>query len=356
MSPATAPRHGTIRLLHLAADDTLTEGTLADLPQLLRPGDLLVCNDAATLPASLRAVTGRGEAVELRLCGQTGEHDHLAVVFGAGDWRDRTEDRAPPPRLRIGDQLSVGDLRATIVATDAVAPRLVTLQFDRAGAALWRALYAAGRPVQYSYLDRPLDLWDVQTVFAARPWAVEPPSAGLALTWELLLELRRAGVAFARVTHAAGISSTGDAALDARLPLAERYDVPAATVAAIAEARRRGSRVLAVGTTVVRALESAARRGGGTVIAGTATTDLRLSETTPLLVVDGILTGMHEADTSHFALLGAFVRRERLHALAARATELGFLAHEFGDVALILAAPSTNVCRRRTHVVACSPP
>ncbi len=129
------------------------------------------------------------------------------------------------------------------------------------GDALWAALYREGRPVQYSYLAHDLPLWAVQTVYAARPWAFEMPSAGRPLSWEILLALRRKGVRWASLTHAAGLSSTGDPAIDAALPLAERYDIPAATVRAVADTRARGGRVIAVGTTVVRALEGAAVEG-----------------------------------------------------------------------------------------------
>src|SRR6185503_15959730 len=106
-----------------------------------------------------------------------------------------------------------------------------------------------GRPVQYSYLEGPLELWHVQTLYAGRPWAAEQPSAGRPLTASVLRALEESGVRLAALTHAAGISSTGDAALDALLPLPERYEIPAATVAAIARARAGGGRVIAIGTT-----------------------------------------------------------------------------------------------------------
>ncbi len=260
------------------------DGRIDDLRVLLREGDLLVVNDAATLPASLRGVTGAGVPVEVRLVGGEGDGCWRAALFGAGDWRQRTEDRPPPPILGAGEVLRFdgpgargrarrlgrpsGPLRATIASVDARSPRLVLLRFAARGVALWRALYRAGRPVQYAHTARPLALWQVQTAYAARPWAVEAPSAGLALTWDLLLDLRRRGIALARVTHAAGLSSTGDGELDGRLPLAERYEVPAETVRAVAAARRRGGRVVAVGTTVVRALEGDARSHAGRLVAG----------------------------------------------------------------------------------------
>src|SRR5439155_16787424 len=127
------------------------------------------------------------------------------------------------------------------------SPGLVSLRFDRDGAALWGAIYRYGRPVQYAYTAGPLSLWHTQTVYAARPWAVEQPSAGRGLSVGLLLALRARGVGIARLTHAAGLSSTGDERIDAVLPLSERYEIPEETVAAVAETRARGSRVIAVG-------------------------------------------------------------------------------------------------------------
>src|SRR5262249_52962794 len=141
---------------------------------------------------------------------------------------------------------------------------------------------------------------------ASRPWAMEMPSAGRPLTWELLVRLARAGVATATLTHAAGISSTGDAQLDRLLPLPERYERPAQTVERVTQTRARGGRVIAVGTSVVRALEGCVAERGG-LIAGPGVTAHRLELGSPLRVVDGLLTGMHEPTASHYALLQAFV-------------------------------------------------
>src|SRR5262249_29281050 len=158
------------------------------------------------------------------------------------------------------------ELRARV---EGVRGRLVDLRFDRAGDGLWAALYRAGRPVQYAHVAEPLPLWAVQTRYGARPWAAELPSAGRPPPWGVLGALPPRGVGLARVTHACGLSATGDEALDAALPLPERYDVPAATVEAVARARR----VVAVGTSVVRALEGAAARHGR-LVAGEGETDL----------------------------------------------------------------------------------
>jgi S-adenosylmethionine:tRNA ribosyltransferase-isomerase len=328
------PRPLEERLLHVdARTGTFVDRRLADLPDLLRAGDLLVVNDAATLPASIRGTTEGGETLEIRLAGQ-GEREWSAVVFGAGDWTTRTEDRRTPPRLRAGDVLRLdGDLGATVRWVDPHASRLVGLELDRDGPELWSALYRAGRPVQYSYVRAPLDLWHVQTPYASRPWAMEAPSAGRPLTWALLGELRARGIGMATLTHAAGLSSTGDAALDARLPLPERFEVPAPTVAEIEEARGGGGRVIAVGTSVVRALESAA--SGGRLEARTGYTRLRIGPGYRPRAADGVLTGLHEPDSGHFALLSAFAPAERLAAAHRHADEAGYLGHEFGDSCLL---------------------
>ncbi len=347
MIAATWPRDA-VRLVDVdPAIGVIGEGPLAALASRLRAGDVLVMNDAATLPASLHGQTARGEPIELRLAGAPVGAAWDAVLFGAGDWRTPTEHRAAPPHVRVGDVLLFGALPATVTAVDDASPRRVRVVFAASGGELWRALYRAGAPVQYAYTAGPLALWHVQTACAARPWAAEPPSAGLALTWELLLALRRSGVTLARVTHAAGLSSTGDETLDRRLPLPERYEIPPETVEAIAQARRRGGRIVAVGTTTTRALEGAAAANGGALVPGTGMTDLRLGPDTRRHVVDGILTGLHEPGTSHAALLEAFAARaviERAHALA---EERDLQGHEFGDVMLILPAHARRHGHRR---------
>ncbi len=273
-------------------------------------------------------------------CATTDGRSFTAVLFGPGDWHQRTEERPPPPALAVGARLRFGgasaDLSATIAEVSATSPRLVTLTFDEAGDALWAALYRIGRPIQYSHLAHDLPLPAVQTVYAARPWAAEMPSAGRPLSWELLLALRRKGVRWASLTHAAGLSATGDPALDAALPLPERYDIPEATVRAVAATRARGGRVVAVGTTVVRALEGAAEAGGGTLHAWEGVTDLRISPAFRPRIVDGVLSGAHAAHESHFALLAAWAGPDLLADAARQADRAGFLTHELGDAMLVL--------------------
>jgi S-adenosylmethionine:tRNA ribosyltransferase-isomerase len=338
----------------------LRETRTPALPVLLAPGDLLVVNDAATLPASLRGTDEAGRPVEARLLAARGgwrveagsppPTRFVAVLFGAGDWHTRTEDRPPPPELAEGARLRFGALAATVGRQATLSPRLVELRFDDDGDALWAALYKEGRPVQYAHLAHDLPLWAVQTVYATRPWAFEMPSAGRPLSWEILLALRRRGVRWASLTHAAGLSATGDPAIDAALPLPEAFEIPPATARAVAETRAHDGRVVAVGTTVVRALEGAAQQHGGAIRAGRGETDLRITPAFRPRVVDGILSGAHAAHESHFQLLAAFAGSDLLAAAAAHAERAGFLTHELGDSMLVLPGALAPAHRKATSV------
>jgi S-adenosylmethionine:tRNA ribosyltransferase-isomerase len=250
------------------------------------------------------------------------------VVFGAGDWHTRTEDRFAPPALAIGDRLALGPLVATIEGMLGHA-RLVALSFEGRADAVWAGIARHGHPIQYAYLDRALALWDVWTPIAALPVAFEPPSAGFALDWALLSALKSRGIAFATLTHAAGLSSTGDAQLDARLPLDEPYLIPAATVDAIRRARQAGGRVIALGTTVTRALEHAASVRG--LRPGPGVADQKIGPHTRLRLVDALVSGTHEPGTSHYELLRAFAPDEVLRRAGAELETHGYLTHEFGD-------------------------
>ncbi|MEO5672222.1 MAG: S-adenosylmethionine:tRNA ribosyltransferase-isomerase, partial [Ramlibacter sp.] len=247
-----------------------------------------------------------------------------------------TEDRPQPPPLRPGDVLALGPLRAMVLRLLA-HPRLVALRFEGDVASVWAGIARHGKPIQYAHLPSPLALWDVWTRVAALPVAFEPPSAGFVLDWALLSALKARGVAFATLTHAAGISSTGDEALDARLPLDEPYDIPSATAQAVLAAKAGGGRVIALGTTVTRALEHAGAQGG--LRAGSGLADQRLGPHTRLRIVDAIISGTHEPGTSHYELLRAFASDEVLRRAALSMEREGYLTHEFGDTVLIEAAP-----------------
>ena len=316
-------RHA-VRLVVIGDAPYITE--LARLPELLRAGDLVVVNDAATLPGSLRGITRHGESFELRLSAPIDGTRLHGVLFGPGDHRMRTEDRPAPPPIALGDRVWLGELAASVIAC---AGRRVELDVHARADELWAHVYAAGAPVQYAHRVEPLPLYSVQTAYAARPWAAEMPSAGRPLTWHVLLGLRRAGVELASLTHAAGLSSTGDPALDRALPWPEPYEIPQATFDAIARARARGGRVIAIGTTVVRALESAHE-------AGTGVATLRLDAHYHARVVDGLVSGLHVPGESHFELLSAFAPAARVERAMALAAAHGLSAHELGDACLIL--------------------
>ena len=327
------------RLLVVDADGRITHHRRDALPDLLAAGDLVVANDAATLPASLAGRHLRsGATIEARLAGRASLAaddvvEWTAVVLGSGDHRTRTEDRAAPPSMQPGDVVCLGPLTATIVHVLA-SPRLVALRFEGDADRIRAGIARHGRPVQYAHVDAPMALWDVWTRVAALPAAFEPPSAGFVLDWCLLGRLAVRGIGFATLTHAAGLSSTGDAALDGRLPFDEPYLLPATTVAAILAARQRGSRVVALGTTVARALEDAAARPGG-LAAGPGLACHLLGRTTRLHIVDALVSGTHEPGTSHHELLRAFVAEPSLACIDAALESGGYRTHEFGDSVLV---------------------
>jgi S-adenosylmethionine:tRNA ribosyltransferase-isomerase len=335
--PIQRPPHARL----LAVDAT---GAIADVPRvrfvdLLHRGDLVVANDAATLPASLHGVhEPTGAPIEVRLAGRASlapddVRDFTAVVFGAGDFHSRTEDRPLPPPFGPGDRLLLGPLTARVGGW-LDHPRLITLRFDGTPAAIREGLARHGRPIQYAHVPAPLELWDVWTPVAGVPAAFEPPSAGFALDWRSIQAMHRRGVGFVTITHAAGISSTGDDDLDRRLPLDEPYRISEAAADAIRRTRARGGRIVAVGTTVVRALEDAAARDG-VVHAGTGVATGRISASTRLRVVDAILSGTHEVGSSHYELLRAFMDDETLERANAHLDAGGYRTHEFGDSMLI---------------------
>jgi S-adenosylmethionine:tRNA ribosyltransferase-isomerase len=350
-------RRRDARLLVVDGAGRIAHRARSELADLLMPGDLVVANDAATLPASLAGThVASGAAIEVRLAGRRSLEDgdatsFIAVVFGSGDFRMRTEDRPPPPTLHAGNTLALGPLVATVVRL-IDHPRLVEIRFADDADVVRAGLARHGRPVQYAHLATPLDVWDTWTRIAADPVAFEAPSAGFVLDWRLLDRLVDRGIGFTSLTHAAGLSSTGDAVLDARLPFDEIYRLPASTVAAIVAARECGERIVALGTTVARALEHAAARTGG-LRAGPGLATNRLGASTRLQVVDVLISGTHAPGSSHHELLRAFTDDSTLDRIDAALESSGYRTHEYGDSVLIeRAAQSRSRSNLKTATLA----
>src|ERR1044072_4640759 len=235
--------------------------------KFLCPNDLVIANDAATLPASLTGVLERtGQQIEVRLAGRPSLDPmdvsrFSALVFGEGDFHTRTEDRPLPPPLTPGDTLLLVPFHATVEELLG-HPRLISLLFHGAADEVGAGLASHGKPIQYAHMQTSLELWDVWTKVAGPPVAFEPPSAGLILGLEVLSTIRAHGACLATVTHASGISPPGAYDVHPLLPYDEPYHIPETTAKAVEIARQRGGLVIAVGTSVVRALEAAATEDG----------------------------------------------------------------------------------------------
>ena len=337
MIAASQPNRGNGKLLILNRTGAVGHLTRGDLGCLFEKGDLVVANDAATLPASLTGIhEPSGRPIEIRLAGWVAMHDprrFVAIVFGEGDYHTVTEERPLPPWMAKGDRLLLGPLHAEVGGL-LDHPRLITLKFLADPKIIFAGLATHGRPIQYAHVPQPLALWDVWTRLAAVPVAFEPPSAGFALDWRTVERWRSRGIALATLTHAAGISSTGDTELDQRLPLDEPYFIPERTAALIRQTRQAGGRIIAMGTTVVRALESAADPWG-LVHPGSGIASGRIGPQNLLKIVDAVLPGMHQPGESHFELLRAFAKGTFLEHVSHVAEESGYRSHEFGDSMLI---------------------
>jgi len=288
---------------------------------LLEPGDLLVLNSSRTLPDALPARRENGEAIEVRPCVRRAKlWDVLAV---------QPESPHANVPLKVGERITLDGATGTVQGRRPDIPLLWRVRLNRDGL---DPILRAGQPIRYSYVPQRVPLEHYQTVYATRPGSAETPSAGRAFTWELLLGLRKQGITIADVVLHAGLSSFQDDVFDAEHHLFEEwFEASAETAAAV----RRARRVIAVGTTVVRALESAAG-DDGTIRAASGWTELRIAPGSRLRVVHALLTGFHEPQASHFDLLRAFVEEPLLERAYQEAIEQRYLWHEFGDEMLIL--------------------
>jgi S-adenosylmethionine:tRNA ribosyltransferase-isomerase len=298
--------------------------TFYDLPAELRPGDLLVVNTSATLSASVVVdqdlvihfstdLPGGLRIVELRRLSGATSLPHEEPQAG----------RVALPGGGIVDLLAP-------YPVDSTSRRLWVAHADL-GRSLAEYLATWGRPIRYRHSAGPYPLDAYQTVFARAPGSAEMPSAGRPFTERLITSLVNAGVSIAPLTLHTGVSSleTGEA------PYPEWFELPESTAALVNHTRDRGGQVIAVGTTVVRALETTAD-SRGVSHPGRSWTDLMIGPEHDMLLVDGLITGWHEPSSTHMAMLEAVAGRRMLVKSYESALDTGYLWHEFGDSHLIL--------------------
>jgi S-adenosylmethionine:tRNA ribosyltransferase-isomerase len=197
-------------------------------------------------------------------------------------------------------------------------------------------IYRLGQPIRYEYISSPWDLDYYQTVYAREPGSAEMPSAGRAFTWRMLFDLKRQGIDSAYLTLHTGLSTYMDDQLDSLHPASEEeYYIGEITANKINKCRETNGRIIAVGTTVVRALESAAN-DLSRIAAGHDYTRLHIDNIHELRIADGLITGLHEPEASHLDLLSAFIPPDLIRKAYEEAIHLGYLWHEFGDLNLII--------------------
>jgi S-adenosylmethionine:tRNA ribosyltransferase-isomerase len=322
-----------VRLMVAESGRPLVNARFHELPELLAPHDLLVVNVSATLPASVsgrRAGTGGGGPVRVNFSTRTADRDdHWWIV------EVRSADGSIPLRGIPGETIRLGSegaARLELVAPYAASGRLLLAQLrSRDGETVPELLWRIGEPIRYGYVDRRWPLAAYQNVYATTPGSAEMPSAGRPITEDLLDALVARGIGVAAICLHTGVSSPERH----EPPFAEQFEVPPETVRAIEAARAAGGRVIAVGTTVVRALETAAGDDGA-LSPASGWTRLVIEPDREIHVVDGLITGWHEPAASHLMMLEAIAGPRLLERSYAEAVARGYLWHEFGDSHLIL--------------------
>ena len=337
-----------VRLL-VAAPTGMRHHRFRDLPQLLEPGDVVVVNTSATLPAALDGVRALGRAAIVHVAGELGRGEWIVEIR-------RLDGTGPERSVVAGESVHLaGGVVAQISASYPVpgvwASRLWRARIEPA-VSLPDYLAVHGRPIGYRYLAGPVPLADLQNVYATEPGSAEMPSAGRPFTAQLIVELVARGVVVAPLVLHAGVSSPELH----EPPAPERFDVPETTARLVNGATDAGRRVVAVGTTVVRALESVAEPNG-TISAAHGWTDLVLGPDRPARVVTALITGLHTPEASHLSLLQAVAGSELVQTAYDEAVAGGYLWHEFGDSMLFdfhtpplpYAALSTALGRPMSH-------
>ncbi|MDP8937414.1 MAG: S-adenosylmethionine:tRNA ribosyltransferase-isomerase [Actinomycetota bacterium] len=319
-------RHDARMLVAWRSTERLVDARAVELPRFLRPGDVLVVNTSATLPAAVPTLDGRLL--------------HLSTELPGGLWvvELRLPCRAgslPVADGRPGQSVTLAgggraDLVATFPAGESGPSRLLTATLSLpTGVHSYLARF--GRPIRYGCPDTAWPLSDYQTVFATTPGSAEMASAARPFTAELVTSLVAAGVVFAPLILHTGVSSqeAGDP------PYPERFAVPAATAEVVNAARANRHRVIAVGTTSARALETVVDESGR-AHPGSGWTELVISPSRGVRGIDGLLTGWHEPEASHLHLLEAVAGRPVVERSYSYALSAGYRWHEFGDVHLVL--------------------
>ena len=324
-----------VRLMvsHYQSDD-IRHTTFRQLGQFLQPGDLLVINTSGTMNAALPATLPDGTKLQL----------HLSTQLPASLWSVELRRPSAKGSQPFGDGVAGMVLSLPNGGTvRLLTPHNAALRHcPEQSVRLWLAtlqlpqplpdyLAAHGSPIRYGYVPEPWPLDYYQIVFANTPGSAEMPSAGRAFTPELITRLVAQGVQFAPLLLHTGVASLEDH----EPPYEEYYEVSAQTAVQVNQARQQGRRIIAVGTTVIRALEAVTDEAG-VAHAGSGWTDLFITPQRGLRAVDGLLTGMHEPHATHLAMLAALADTQHLSLAYEQALQLRYLWHEFGDLHLLL--------------------
>ncbi|WP_374991097.1 S-adenosylmethionine:tRNA ribosyltransferase-isomerase [Streptomyces sp. LHD-70] len=322
-----------VRLL-VSRGRSVSHHAFADLPRLLRAGDLLVVNTSPTLAAAVDGTLvgeNRGHARVVVHFSTRGDDGRWAVELRDPDGTGTTRARAGGP---AGARVELPGGRS-LVLEEPLSERGARLWWARVDGVVPELLRERGRPIRYAYTERDQPLSAYQTVFAlpapGGAGSAEMPSAGRPFTDRIVAEAVSRGVQFAPVTLHTGVAS----AEAHEPPYPERFSVPAASARLINSARAGGGRIIAIGTTAVRAVESAADEGG-VVRAAAGWTDLVITPERGVRVVDGVLTGLHEPAASHLSMLVAIAGKDAVTCGYTEAVRRLYLWHEFGDSHLVL--------------------
>ena len=318
----------SVRLLVADRDcGTIAHGQFSDLPHFLAPGDLVVVNTSATLAAALPAAREDGQTLELRLSTPAeGKDDERFWIVEL-----RRAD-APFGSVEAGERFALPGGAAVEILAPFAGVRLWLARLDLP-CTLAAYLDEHGSPIRYGYVPRPWPLAAYQNVYAVEPGSAEMPSAGRPFTTELITRLVAGGVLVAPIVLHTGVSSQERH----ERPFPERYRVPEETARLVNAVHAWGRRVIATGTTVVRALETVSRPDG-VVEAGEGWTNLIVTPERGVRAVDGLITGLHELESSHLDLLRAIGGEHLVMRSYNEALEHGYRWHEFGDSQLILGA------------------